>query len=117
LFGGKAAWKNVMTAVAWTFVFYVAKLVIWLLSALSFGEETFTLYTPNIDSSFFLLLLYFFFLTLDMILTVWFYITLFLSVAEAHQFSFWKGTLTVILGIALLWLVLKYVFHTVIMPL
>lgn len=116
LLGGTAAWKDVMTAVAWAFIPYTAKLLIWLLRALSFGEETFTLFTPNIDNSFPLLILYFLFLLLDVVLTVWFYAILILIVSETHQLTFWKGALTVILGIATLWLVLKYLFYTVIMP-
>lgn len=116
LLGGTAAWMDVMTAVAWAFIPYTAKLLIWLFRALSFGEETFTLFTPNIDSNFSLLILYFLFLILDVVLTMWFYALLILIVSEAHQMAVWKGALTVVSGIAALWLVLKYLFHTVIMP-
>lgn len=116
LLGGEAAWKDVMTAVAWSFIPYTAKLLIWLLRALSFGEETFTLFTPVIDNSFPLLALYFFFLFLDGVLTVWFYALLIAVVSETHQLSLWKGALTVFTGVTALWLALKYLFHTVMMP-
>jgi hypothetical protein len=117
LIGGQASWKIMHWTMAWAVIPYVAKLLLWYGRAMFFGEETFTLYTPNIDNSPLLLVLYFLFFFLDSLLTLWFYGILMKSVAEAHQFSFWKGAATVLFSLTFLWIVLKYVFGFVYMPL
>ncbi|SDD05296.1 Yip1 domain-containing protein [Melghirimyces thermohalophilus] len=99
LIGGEAGWKEMQWALVWALVPYTAKLIIWLFRMLCFGEETFTLYTPTIDNSFPLLFLYFFFFIVDTVLTIWFYLILIKSVAEAHRFSAWRGAAVVLLSL------------------
>lgn len=117
LIGGEADWKEMHRALSWAVIPYVAKLFLWYVRALCFGEETFTLYTPNIDHNPLLLTFFFLFFFLDVLLTLWFYGILIKSTAEAHHFSFWKGAVTVLVSLAVLWVILKYVVGFVYMPL
>lgn len=116
LFGGEGVWKDMLLALAWATVPHTANLILWFLKILCFGEETFTLYTPTINSSLTLLSLYIIFWFLDAVLTIWYFIILIKSVSEVHGFSSWKGAGVVFLSLTLLWIVLKYVFGFVLMP-
>ena len=116
LVGGKGRWQDVQTAMAAAMVPGMAKLILWLMQLALFREEAWMELTFRIDSSFFLLVAYFFFLLLDVILTVWAIVILSGAVSEAHEISLWKGWLLVLIGIPLVWVLFKYGFNIVLMP-
>jgi hypothetical protein len=94
----------------------MAKLVFWLMQLAVFRDEAWSELTPRIDSSFFLLVAFFLFLFIDLVLIVWTIVILAGAVSEAHGFSLWKGFLLVLFGIPLVWVLFKYGFNIVIMP-
>lgn len=116
LFRGTGRWQDVQLAVAAAMVPGVAKLILWLMQLAVFREEAWTIWTPRIHFSFFLLLAYFFFLFLDAILMVWTVVIIAGALSEAHEFSLWKGFLLVLVGIPLVWVLFKYGLNIVLMP-
>jgi hypothetical protein len=116
LFRGTGRWQEVQLAMAAAMVPGVAKLILWLMQLAVFREEAWTIWTPRIHFSFFLLLAYFFFLFLDAILMVWTVVIIAGALSEAHEFSLWKGFLLVLVGIPLVWVLFKYGLNIVLMP-
>ncbi|SFG59998.1 Yip1 domain-containing protein [Planifilum fulgidum] len=116
LFRGTGRWLEVQLAMAAAMVPDVAKLILWLMQLAVFREEAWTIWTPRIHFSFFLLLAYFFFLFLDAILMVWTVVIIAGALSEAHEFSLWKGFLLVLVGIPLVWVLFKYGLNIVLMP-
>jgi len=116
LIGGRSTWKEMMTAVAWAYIPYFGKLILLLFQFLLFGEELFTSYTPRMDEIGLLKLFYLFFVLLETLLTVWFYLVLIRSVAEAHEFAWWKAGGVVVVGVLVIAFVLLIGFRILIFP-
>nr|WP_302104587.1 YIP1 family protein [Polycladomyces sp. WAk] len=116
LFKGKGTWKDLQTAVAVSMFPFLFKLGLWILQLFLFREEMFMDFNPRINNSFFLLVFYLLMVLIDVISSIWYYILLFRAVGEAHGFSSWIGMLIVLFSVALVWVVVKYVFDTVLFP-
>lgn len=116
LLGGCGEWEELRIATAWAFIPYVSRLIIGLPQILLFGQELFKSYTVQIELNLLLLLLYVFFMILNIIFVLWFFFVLFVSIAEAHQFTIWQGMGTVLIGMTLLFFGLKYGLGIVIFP-
>jgi hypothetical protein len=61
-------------------------------------------------------LFYLFFVLLEFIFTVWFYLVLIRSVAEVHQFAWWKAGIVVVVGVLVNAFVLLIGFRILIFP-
>lgn len=98
LFGGTASFRETRQAWVWATVPYLTKLfVITIPMILIFGEENFTILTPNMDSSIFLLLLFFLFIVADMILSIYYLVVYSKIIGEVHNIGTWKGFASIVL--------------------
>lgn len=116
LLGGGATWGEMTNAVAWSYIPYFGKVLLLALQFLLFGEELFTSYTPRMDESGLLQLLYLLFLLLEIIVTLWFYLVLIVSVSEVHRFAWWRAGVVVGVGVLVIAWVLLFGFRILIFP-
>lgn len=91
-FGGRASSKEVRAAVAWSSIPSISMLLIWVLLIAVYGKEMFTSVTPTIDNSPYILLCS---ALPSLVLILWAFILLLLTISEVHRFSIWKALGTV----------------------
>ncbi|MDX1437521.1 MAG: Yip1 family protein [Anaerolineales bacterium] len=105
LFGGQGTFQDVRAALAWAAIPSIFTLALNLVSLLILRQEAFTSTTPQMDAAiesnlFFAVVVILFGLGsifLGIILTIWALIISVKTMAEAHQFSSWRGLATVAL--------------------
>lgn len=102
LLGGTGTWAETRIATTWSTLPYISKWIILFFQLIMFRSELFKTETPIMDGSLFLMFAFLVLAIVDMVFT-FFYLYVFSNfVAEVHDFSAWKGLLSVVL----LWILL-----------
>lgn len=97
--GGKANASEMRTAIAWSTVPVLATIPVWVFQLIVYGEEVFTEATPRLESSLLLILLLVPIALIEITLGLWAIFIMVKCIAEAHQFSAWKGLAAILLGL------------------
>lgn len=97
-FGGKAALGDIQKAIAWSYIPNIISLLFWMPILFIYGKEFFSAQINIINSNFILLILYLIFSIILSILSFWSNFIYIKFIAEAHQFSFWKSLMCVVVS-------------------
>ncbi|MFD2210022.1 Yip1 family protein [Virgibacillus halophilus] len=105
LFGGKGTWRSVFHALAFAQVPMLGYLVVyWPLALGVFGAALFSSAEVSLDPGQMMLNLVA--LLVNLVLGIWYIVTVSKAIAGAHGFSSWKGFLTFVALIVLIFLLL-----------
>lgn len=99
--GGEAETEEVRAAFAWSMVPTMYLLPLWLIMIAGFGASLFASDIPQLHANPLLALPLLAFSLLDLAVSLWAQVLLFLGLAEVHRFSFWRGLATWFLGLVL----------------
>lgn len=114
ILGLSGGWGDMRRAVGLSCVPLASLMPLWLVKLVLFGSEVFTPETLLLDSSLWLLALIVLFYLVDLVVGVWYLVTLSKSVAEVYECSAWLAfalilvssmVFTVVLGFLLLFFV------------
>ena len=96
--GGIASRDEIKAAIAWAWVPIVILLPLWIVKIIFFRHELFLSNTPIIDSQPILSTLFGFFTFIDLIISIWSLLILYVTLSEVNKFSTWRGFGTVVLS-------------------
>lgn len=104
--GGTGTWEETRIAAAWATLPYIFKWIVLFFQLIMFRGELFASETPIMDESPFLMVSFLVLSIIDFAMTFWYFYVFSNAVAEVHDFSAWKGFLSIILIPLVLFLVL-----------
>ncbi|WP_170839788.1 Yip1 family protein [Lihuaxuella thermophila] len=112
ILGGTGTWEETRIATTWATLPYISKWIVLFFQLIMFRGELFTSETPIMDASPFLMVSFLLLSILDFAMTFWYIYVFSNAIAEVHDFSAWKGFLSVIL-IPLLLVLFLFILATV----
>lgn len=111
LFGGNASFRDMQIAIAWANVPLIISLLLWIPDLSIMGDGAFSEYVSPVNP--FGVFLIGITSLLEIVFGIWYFFIIIKVVAEAHQFSTWKGLLvTIIPGILILVFLLVVIYVT-----